>query len=92
MHFPASYLLLQLYAYKLFGINEFAARIGSALFGLGTVASLWILGRFSNFSRDKNELIQLANNRIQRTLYISLDDEIELLCLACLDTAEQIFQ
>src|SRR5688500_16933972 len=58
---PALLYWLQLTAYKLFGVTEFAARIGSALFGLGTSASLWFFGRYSNFSPDKNESIELAN-------------------------------
>lgn len=35
---------LEMVSYKLFGISEFAARLGPALFGLGTIASLGILG------------------------------------------------
>ncbi len=42
---PALLYWLQIFFYKIFGINEFAARFGSALFGLGTVLSLWILGK-----------------------------------------------
>ncbi len=42
---PALLYWLQIAAYYTFGIGEFAARIGSALFGLGTVASLYIFGR-----------------------------------------------
>ncbi len=41
---PALLYWLQIAAYSAFGISEFAARVGSALFGLGTVLSLWILG------------------------------------------------
>ena len=41
---PALLYWLEIASYKLFGINEFAARFGSAIFGLGTIASLWILG------------------------------------------------
>ena len=44
---PALLYWLQIFFYKIFGVNEFAARVGSALFGLGTIASLWILGKFS---------------------------------------------
>lgn len=36
---------LEMASYKIFGITEFAARLGSALFGLGTIVSLWLLGR-----------------------------------------------
>jgi|CXWL01.1.fsa_nt_gi 4-amino-4-deoxy-L-arabinose transferase-like glycosyltransferase len=44
---PALLYWLEIAAYKGFGVSEFAARLGPALFGLGTVASLWILGRKS---------------------------------------------
>ena len=44
---PALLYWLQIASYKIFGVSEFAARFGSALFGLGTVLSLWILGRSS---------------------------------------------
>lgn len=42
---PALLYWLQIASYNIFGVTEFAARFGSALFGLGTVACLWILGR-----------------------------------------------
>jgi 4-amino-4-deoxy-L-arabinose transferase-like glycosyltransferase len=42
---PALLYWLQIASYNLFGVSEFAARFGSALFGLGTVAALWVLGR-----------------------------------------------
>lgn len=42
---PALLYWLQIASYSIFGVTEFAARFGSALFGLGTVASLWLLGR-----------------------------------------------
>lgn len=42
---PALLYWLQIFFYKIFGVSEFSARFGSALFGLGTVLSLWILGR-----------------------------------------------
>lgn len=42
---PSLLYWLEIVAYRIFGVSEFAARLGSALFGLGTVASLWILGR-----------------------------------------------
>jgi 4-amino-4-deoxy-L-arabinose transferase-like glycosyltransferase len=43
---PALLYWLQIASYHLFGVSEFAARFGSAVFGLGTILSLWILGRF----------------------------------------------
>ena len=42
---PALLYWLQIASYNIFGVSEFAARFGSALFGLGTIASLWLLGR-----------------------------------------------
>ena len=41
---PVLLYWLQIAFYSLFGVSEFSARFGSALFGLGTIASLWILG------------------------------------------------
>lgn len=43
---PALLYWLQIASYRFFGVNEFAARFGSALFGLGTIFSLFILGSF----------------------------------------------
>ncbi len=42
---PALLYWLQIVGYKIFGVSEFSARFGSAVFGLLTVFSLWILGR-----------------------------------------------
>ncbi len=42
---PVLLYWLQICSYKLFGVTEFSARFGSALFGLGTIASLLILGK-----------------------------------------------
>lgn len=42
---PALLYWLQITFYHIFGVSEFAARFGSALFGLGTIASLWVLGK-----------------------------------------------
>ncbi len=42
---PALLYWLQIASYKLFGVSEFAARFGSAVFGLGTIFCLWILGK-----------------------------------------------
>ncbi len=45
---PALLYWLEIASFHLFGVTEFAARFGSALFGLGTVFSLWLLGRFGD--------------------------------------------
>jgi 4-amino-4-deoxy-L-arabinose transferase-like glycosyltransferase len=42
---PALLYWLEIVSYKFFGVSEFAARFGSAVFGLGTIFSLWILGK-----------------------------------------------
>jgi 4-amino-4-deoxy-L-arabinose transferase-like glycosyltransferase len=42
---PALLYWLQIIAYKLLGVSEFAARSGSAVFGLGTIAAVWVIGR-----------------------------------------------
>src|SRR5215204_5211229 len=42
---PALLYWMEIASYNLVGVSEFAARFGSALFGLGTVASLWLLGK-----------------------------------------------
>ncbi|MEQ1604290.1 MAG: glycosyltransferase family 39 protein [Pyrinomonadaceae bacterium] len=42
---PALLYWLQITFYHIFGVSEFAARLGSALFGLGTITALWVLGR-----------------------------------------------
>jgi 4-amino-4-deoxy-L-arabinose transferase-like glycosyltransferase len=36
---------LDIVSFNIFGVNEFAARLGPALFGLGTIAIIWVLGR-----------------------------------------------
>jgi 4-amino-4-deoxy-L-arabinose transferase-like glycosyltransferase len=52
---PALLYWLEITAYNLFGVSEFSARLGSALFGLGTVACLWILGRYFESDAANNE-------------------------------------
>jgi 4-amino-4-deoxy-L-arabinose transferase-like glycosyltransferase len=42
---PVLLYWLEIVSYKIFGVSEFAARVGPAFFGLGTVACLWLLGR-----------------------------------------------
>ncbi|MEO8650091.1 MAG: glycosyltransferase family 39 protein [Acidobacteriota bacterium] len=42
---PALLYWLEITAFSMFGVSEFAARAGSAVFGLGTIASMWLLGR-----------------------------------------------
>lgn len=42
---PALLYWIQMVFYSVFGVTEFAARTGSALFGLGTAGSLFLLGK-----------------------------------------------
>ena len=65
---PALLYWLQIAFYNLFGVSEFSARLGSALFGLGTVVAMWVLGRTyaSEFLKGANgsrrsEVLQTAN-------------------------------
>ncbi|HEY0429645.1 MAG TPA: glycosyltransferase family 39 protein [Pyrinomonadaceae bacterium] len=44
---PVLLYWLEIASYKIFGISEFAARFGSALCGLGTIASLYLLGKLT---------------------------------------------
>lgn len=59
---PALLYWLQIFFFKLFGVSEFAARFGSALFGLGTVLSLWILGR-TVYPQENSEAQRFENNQ-----------------------------
>lgn len=58
---PALLYWLEIVSYKLLGVNEFAARIGPALFGLGTVGALWFLGRFLEKNDGERSTNDLAN-------------------------------
>jgi len=59
---PALLYWLQIASYNLFGVSEFAARFGSALFGLATIATLWILGRhIERFATEEGSVIDFAN-------------------------------
>ncbi len=42
---PALLYWLQILSYSTFGISEFSARFGSAIFGLSTILFLWIFGK-----------------------------------------------
>ncbi|MFT3746379.1 MAG: glycosyltransferase family 39 protein [Pyrinomonadaceae bacterium] len=57
---PALLYWLQITFYHIFGVSEFAARFGSALFGLGTIASLWVLGK-RTYPTETNDARSFAN-------------------------------
>ena len=42
---PALLYWLEIAAFKVFGVTEFSARLGPALFGIGTIAAIYLLGR-----------------------------------------------
>lgn len=44
---PALLYWLQIAAYKIFGVSEFSARLGPALFGLLTIFSLWVMAKLT---------------------------------------------
>jgi 4-amino-4-deoxy-L-arabinose transferase-like glycosyltransferase len=52
---PVLLYWLQIAFYKIFGVSEFSARLGSALFGLGTIASLYLLGKFTAEDAERAE-------------------------------------
>ena len=64
---PALLYWLQITFYNIFGVSEFAARFGSALFGLGTIASLWILGKKTEDGKQKTELEQNSKLKTQNS-------------------------
>ncbi|MCY7375161.1 MAG: glycosyltransferase family 39 protein [Pyrinomonadaceae bacterium] len=55
---PALLYWLQIASYKIFGVSEFAARFGSALFGLGTILALWILGSLATENTENHREIE----------------------------------
>jgi len=58
---PALLYWLEIVSFKLLGVSEFSARLGSAVFGLATIAVLWILGRFAERHDDAAGTRTLAN-------------------------------
>ncbi len=59
---PALLYWLQIASYHVFGVSEFSARVGSALFGLGTIASLWLLGHSATKSQIANPYLPIATS------------------------------
>lgn len=43
---PALLYWLEIVAYHIFGVSEFSARVGPAVFGLGTIAALYLIAKF----------------------------------------------
>ena len=51
---PVLLYWMEIIFFNLFGVNEFAARFGPALFGLGIIVCLWIVGRYT--FQEKNDV------------------------------------
>lgn len=65
---PALLYWLQITFYHFFGVSEFAARFGSALFGLGMIAALWVLGRkMATEATVKNQKSSTPENTVSVT-------------------------
>ena len=75
---PALLYWLEIVSYNIFGVSEFAARFGSALFGLGTVAALWILGRNIETTNDE----QRTTNEYPNWLALIAGSTIGLIAFA----------
>lgn len=59
---PALLYWLQIASYHIFGVNEFSARFGSALFGLGTIGSLGLLGYSATKLKNANPYLPIATS------------------------------
>jgi 4-amino-4-deoxy-L-arabinose transferase-like glycosyltransferase len=58
---PALLYWLEIASYNIFGVSEFAARLGPALFGLGTIGSLWLLGYSVSKTKGQRPKTAFAN-------------------------------
>lgn len=58
---PALLYWLEIAFFNVFGVSEWSARLGPALFGLGTIMSLWILGRKISKTESQKPKTDLAN-------------------------------
>jgi 4-amino-4-deoxy-L-arabinose transferase-like glycosyltransferase len=61
---PALLYWFEIAFYHVFGVTEFAARLGPALFGLGTILCLWLIGRFAIGRRHANWIALVAASTI----------------------------
>jgi 4-amino-4-deoxy-L-arabinose transferase-like glycosyltransferase len=77
---PALLYWLEITSYNLFGVSEFSARLGSALFGLGTIASLWILGL--NIDRDATNNEPRATNNFANWLALIAASTVGIISFA----------
>jgi 4-amino-4-deoxy-L-arabinose transferase-like glycosyltransferase len=67
---PALLYWLQIVGYKLFGVSEFSARFGAAIFGLLTIFSLFVLGRFVESKRQKHSVLSTQYSALRLWLFL----------------------
>ncbi|QQS32707.1 MAG: glycosyltransferase family 39 protein [Acidobacteriota bacterium] len=67
---PALLYWSQIAAFSIFGVSEWAARLGPALFGLGTIASIWLIGRTEETVTGRKQLAFFATLIAATTLGI----------------------
>jgi len=53
---PALLYWIQIFFYSIFGVSEFSARLGSAIFGIGTILTIWLLMQASTGDKKLSEL------------------------------------
>ncbi len=53
---PALLYWIQIFFYSIFGVSEFSARLGSAIFGIGTILTIWLLMQASTKDKNLSEL------------------------------------
>ena len=77
---PVLLYWLEIVSYELFGVSEFSARFGSALFGLGTIISLWLLGR--NFERETTNRDHKTTNKFSNWIGLIAASTVGIIAFA----------
>lgn len=77
---PALLYWLQIVFYHIFGVSEFSARFGSAIFGLLTIFSLWLLGKF--VESNKNSQFSPHRSQLKNWLFLISATSIGLLAFS----------
>lgn len=67
---PALLYWSQAAAFSIFGVSEWAARLGPAIFGIGTIASVWLIGRTEETVTGKDQFAFFATLIAATTLGI----------------------
>ncbi|HEX8397679.1 MAG TPA: glycosyltransferase family 39 protein [Pyrinomonadaceae bacterium] len=68
---PALLYWFEIAAYKIFGVNEFSARFGSAIFGLLTIFTIYLLCRFVSQNPAANNEQRTANDYANYTFILA---------------------